>query len=281
MACDQVGWAVWNSRRALPGLLVALLACGDTADPNPPNPVASISITPSSDTLILALSVQLSAVVRDASGTPLSGHAVAWASSDPAVATVSGTGLVVSVGLGVATITATTAGRTGSAALTVAPMITIAPRLPSMFAGDTVQLTAQVTDAHGSPVDAGPLDWESEAPGVATVSPSGIAQGTASGLVTISASAGAGRGDVVIAVLSPAPRANREIAFVTEGTDTRSEVHTIQPDGSEEKLVSIAGEYATQFAWSPDGNRLAVRYLQYNGLGSRGCTCRTRTARAQ
>ncbi len=140
MACDQVGWLVWNSRRALPGVLVALLACGDGAGPNPPssNPVASILITPSSDTLILALSVQLSAVVRDSSDTPLSGYALAWASSDPTVATVSATGLVVSVGLGVATITATTAGKTGLAVLTVAPIITITPRRPSMFAGDTV-----------------------------------------------------------------------------------------------------------------------------------------------
>jgi hypothetical protein len=270
MACDQVGRAVRNSRRALPGVLVALLACGDPTDPIPPNPVASISVTPASDTLILALNLQLGAVVRDASGTPLSGYTVAWASSNPTVATVSATGLVVSVGLGETTVTATTAGKTGSAVLTVAPMITVTPRRPSMFAGDTVQLVAEVTNANGTPVDAGPLSWVSETPGVATVSPSGIAQGTASGLATISARAGAGRGDVVIAVLNPAARPNREIAFLTEGTDDRSEVHTILPDGSDERLVSIAGEYAGQFAWSADGNRLAVTYLQHNGVGITG-----------
>jgi Tol biopolymer transport system component len=139
-----------------------------------------------------------------------------------------------------------------------------------MFAGDTVHLAAQVTDANGTPVDAGPLTWTTGASGVATVSASGVAQGTAPGLATISAQAGAGRGDVVIAVLSTAPRPNREIAFLTEGTDARSEVHTIQPDGSDERLVSIAGEYAGQFTWSPDGSRLAVTYLQYNGAGTSG-----------
>ena len=268
MACTM-GRAVWTGWWALPGVLVALLACGgDTAGPNPPNPVASISVTPSSDTLILPLSVQLSAVVRDSSGTPLSGYAVAWASSDPTVATVSATGLVATVGLGVATITATTSGKTGSAVLTVAPLITITPRRPSMFAGDTVHLVAQVTDANGTPVDAGAVDWTSGAPSVATVSPSGIAQGAASGLATISASAGAGRGDVVIAVLQPTARPNREIAFITEGT-ARAELHTIQPDGSGERLVSI-GEFAGQFTWSPDGNRLAVTYLQHNGVGITG-----------
>jgi Tol biopolymer transport system component len=105
---------------------------------------------------------------------------------------------------------------------------------------------------------------------VATVSASGVAQGTAPGLVTISAGASTGRGDVVIAVLNPVPRANREIAFLTEGTDARSEVHTIQSDGSDERLVSIAGEYAGQFTWSPDGSRLAMTYLQYNGTGTSG-----------
>lgn len=253
------------------GVVVTLLACGDGAGPNPPpNPVASISVTPITDTLILALSVQLSAVVRDSSGTPLGGYAVTWSTSDPNVATVSATGLVASVGLGVTTITATTAGKAGSAVLTVAPLIAITPRRPSMFAGDTVHLTAAVTDASGTPVAAGALDWMSEAPTVATVSPDGIAQGSASGLVTISASAGAGRGEVVIAVLSLAARLTREIAFLTEGTDNRSEVHTIQADGSEERLVSMPGEYAGQFAWSPDGSRLAVTYLQLNGVGVTG-----------
>ncbi len=260
----------WNGRWVLAGVLVVLLACGDSAGPNPSNPVASISITPSSDTVILPLTIQLSAVVRDASGNPLSGHQVAWASSDQTVASVSATGLVVSVGLGVATVTATAAGKTGSAVLTVAPVITVTPRLPSMFAGDTVHLMAEVTDANGAPVDAGPLTWTSEASAVAMVSPGGVALGTAPGLATISASASGGRGDVVVAVLNPAPRPNREIAFLTKGTDDRSEVHTIQPDGSGEKLVSIAGEYAGQFAWSPDGNRLAITYLQHNGVGTSG-----------
>lgn len=256
--------------RAMAGVLAALLGCG--SDPVAPNldPAASISVTPPSDTLILALSIQLSAVVRDSSGAPLSGYTVTWASSDSTVATVTATGRVVSVGLGVTTVIATTAGKTGSAVLTVAPLITVTPRRPSMFAGDTMQLAAQVTDANGAPVDAGPLTWTTGASAVATVSASGMAQGVAPGLATISAQSEAGRGDVVVAVLSPAPRPNREIAFLTEGTDFRSEVHTILPDGSEEKLVSIAGEYAAQFAWSADGNRIAVTYLEHNGTGTSG-----------
>jgi Big-like domain-containing protein/WD40 repeat protein len=272
-ACLQLLHTTRYGLWALPGVLVAVVACGgEPAAPNPvPNPVASVSIEPSSDTMILPLTVQLSAVLRDSLGAPLGGYAVTWASSNSNVAVVSGAGLVTSLGLGVDTIIATAAGKRGVAVLTVAPLITVTPRLPSMFAGDTVQLVARVTDAAGAPLDVGPLSWTSDAPAVAGVSNSGIVTGAASGQATISASSQTGRGSVAVAVLVPTTRPNREIAFLTEGTaDFTSELHTIQPDGSGESLVSIPGEFTREFDWSPDGGRLAIVYVPFNGVGNAG-----------
>src|SRR5205814_4107300 len=53
-------------------------------------------------------------------GNVLTGRTISWTSSNAAVATVSGTGLVSGVAAGSATITATSEGRSGQAQVTVA-----------------------------------------------------------------------------------------------------------------------------------------------------------------
>jgi alpha-tubulin suppressor-like RCC1 family protein len=62
--------------------------------------------------------IQLGATTTDTMGNVLTGRAVTWASSNGAVATVSSTGLVMALALGKATITATSEGQSGTAALT-------------------------------------------------------------------------------------------------------------------------------------------------------------------
>jgi Big-like domain-containing protein len=123
-----------------------------------PGLIASISVIPGRDTLVLARTGLLSATALDAVGNQLTGYTVTWASTDSAVARVSATGLVTTVSLGVDTIAATAGGRAGVAVLTVAPLITVSPRLPSLFAGDTVQLAASVTDANGAAHEGDPAD---------------------------------------------------------------------------------------------------------------------------
>ncbi|WP_420635434.1 Ig-like domain-containing protein [Candidatus Palauibacter sp.] len=62
---------------------------------------------------------QLRAEVRDQNGQVMTGVTVAWASSNPAVATVDATGLVRAAGDGAATITATAGAVTGQASVSV------------------------------------------------------------------------------------------------------------------------------------------------------------------
>ncbi len=120
------------------GIAVVLLVwaqlgvgCGDGDDdgtgldgdgnggPQPPT-VASVAVTPSTATLVsLGETVQLTASASDASGNSISDKTFSWTSSDLGVATVNATGLVTSVGSGVATITAVTEAVSGDAALTV------------------------------------------------------------------------------------------------------------------------------------------------------------------
>lgn len=65
--------------------------------------VTSVTVTPDTDTLAIAATSQLSAAVAPGAAS----QSVTWSSSDPAVATVSATGLVTGVSAGTATITAT------------------------------------------------------------------------------------------------------------------------------------------------------------------------------
>ena len=98
-------------------------ACGDGAtEPPPPDPPrpTTVAVTPATTQLTaLGGTVQLTAEVRDQNGQVMAGAAVTWSSSDPMVATVSGSGLVTAAGNGTATITATAGSASGSAAVTV------------------------------------------------------------------------------------------------------------------------------------------------------------------
>ena len=98
-------------------------ACGDGAtEPPPPDPPrpTTVAVTPATTQLTaLGGTVQLTAEVRDQNGQVMAGAAVTWSSSDPMVATVSGSGLVTAAGNGTATITATAGSASGSAAVMV------------------------------------------------------------------------------------------------------------------------------------------------------------------
>ena len=63
--------------------------------------------------------LQLTAIPKDPLGNPLSGRVVTWSSDALGVAAVSATGLVSGLGIGGVTITATSEGQSGSAAVTV------------------------------------------------------------------------------------------------------------------------------------------------------------------
>lgn len=84
-----------------------------------PVPVASVEVSPSSATIAVNATVQLTATPKDANGSPLSGRAITWTTGSAAIATVSASGLVSGVAAGAATITATAEGHSGTSAITV------------------------------------------------------------------------------------------------------------------------------------------------------------------
>src|SRR3989454_3013724 len=107
-------------------LAAALLmgtACSESNAPPsatvPPSvPVASVTVAPAS--VLVGVTVQLTATTKDAAGNLLTGRTVTWVTSNPGVATVNSTGLATGVAAGRATITAISEGQSGTAAITVA-----------------------------------------------------------------------------------------------------------------------------------------------------------------
>lgn len=157
-----------------------------------PVPVASVSVSPARVDLAPGSKASLTAVAADASGKPLDGRTVLWASSNTAVATVDAAGVITAVAPGAASITATSEGISGSASVNVAvppvATVTLQPQSATVQRGATLQLSVVVTDATGAEVGNRPLTWTSSNAAVAVVSATGLVTAVASGSASIVAS---------------------------------------------------------------------------------------------
>src|SRR5256885_2400966 len=81
-------------------------------------PVASVAVSPATLSLTAGQTGRLTATPKDSAGNALSGRTVSWISGDAGVARVSAAGVVTAVAAGSATVTPTSAGGSGSAAVT-------------------------------------------------------------------------------------------------------------------------------------------------------------------
>jgi len=134
-------------------------------------PVASVTVSPASSNVTAGQTVQLTATLNDGAGKVVTNRPITWASSNSAMATVSGSGLVSAVRAGSPTITATSDGVPGTAAVTVTtPTVTQPGSVTDLGvsgASDTSVALAftDVTDGTGVPASylvrfaVAPLDW--------------------------------------------------------------------------------------------------------------------------
>jgi hypothetical protein len=88
-------------------------------------PQGWVDVTPNADTLVAGSTVPLSWVVRDVLGRAMSDQSVTFQSSDPAVASVDGTGVVTGADAGVVSVTATNGPRTGTARIAICPNLAV------------------------------------------------------------------------------------------------------------------------------------------------------------
>lgn len=176
--------------------------------------VGSVVVSPAAAALQVGGTVQLAAAPQSSGGTPLPDRPVTWSSSNPVIATVSTTGLVTAQGIGSATISASSEGKTGTAAITVSPVpvasVTVAPASQSLPAGNSVQLTATAFDSAGNALAGRSLTWTSGTPAVALVSTAGLVTAVAPGQAVVTATSEGKSGSATITVIA-APVATVEV----------------------------------------------------------------------
>ncbi|EPW1047447.1 TPA: Ig-like domain-containing protein [Vibrio parahaemolyticus] len=176
--------------------------------------VASMVVTPASDTTPIGLSKPFTATVTLTDGTPINvtdDPAISWSSSDPTIATIEtgnasgGNGVATGVNLGTVTITAqgtangTTFTETAQLTVTnaVITALQVTPPTESTPIGLSKPFTATAILSDGSGTldvtNEAAISWSSSDPSIATIvtgqaSGNGVATGAKTGTVTITAS---------------------------------------------------------------------------------------------
>lgn len=155
-------------------------------------PVAAVTVSPASATIFTGDSTQLTATLTDRKGNVLTGRPVTWASDNTAAATVSASGMTTGVGPGVANISATSGGKTGTSVITVVPVpvasVVVSPASSTIGPLAMIQLTATPLDASGNALTGRAISWSSNKTNIATVDSTGLVRsGIVGGTATITA----------------------------------------------------------------------------------------------
>lgn len=222
----------------------------------------SMEVTPATVTLKPGLTQQLVARGINTDGTSqIMTNEVVWSSSDDTLATVAPGGLATAVDTGVATLTATSGGISGSMVLTVLPRlvsIAITPDAPSfpLGRGTTLKATGTFLDNHTEDLTSVAL-WTTEDAAIATVSPTGQVGSVAVGSSLITATVGRISGSTEVTVneaaligiaISPTEDSlalGLGTAFTVEGTytdaTTRDLTDTVLWTSGNDAIATVAG----------------------------------------
>lgn len=157
-------------------------------------------------------SFRLTASPRDAQGDVVPEAPLDWSSSNSAVFAVNRDGLVTALAVGTAEVHAMSGTARGTIAVSVVPsrVVNLQLSIPPgvLVAGDRIQLAARAVDKHQRPL-AYSVRWGVADPSVADVSPEGVLQARAPGLVEVFAEANGVRTGARVEVASPAVQSIR------------------------------------------------------------------------
>jgi uncharacterized protein YjdB len=217
-------------------------------------PVASVTVTPSPATVPVGQTAQLTATPKDANGAPLAGRVVTWTSSDTTIARVSGSGLVTGRAAGLATVSATSEGKTGTSnvSVTFVPVasVTVSPALATVAQGSTLQLTATPRDANGTPLPGRVVTWTTSDTTIAKVSSTGLVTGRAVGGVTITATSEGKIGTAIVTVVvSSGLVTDPWVVFTVPVAAKPAYLSTMVPSPFGTKVTRIAGDPGTSLSW--------------------------------
>lgn len=189
--------------------------------------LVSMSVTPTASSLPLGTTQQFTATATFADGSSQDLTSTAsWSSANPAVATISNSGLAISVGTGGTEISATSGTVTASATLTVIPptlvSIVVTPANANVAMGETLQFIATGTSSDQTTRDlTQSVDWSSSAPAIVSIGSAaglfGKASPVATGTTTIRAASGTISGSTTLTVNAEATAENNVLPITVNG----------------------------------------------------------------
>jgi hypothetical protein len=220
-----------------------------------PPPVVTVTVTAAQTTLQTGTTTQATAVTRDGAGNVLTGRTVTWATSDPAVASISNSGLVTGLTTGSVTITATSENRTGTVQIAVtsinpadAPQITgVTPA--TLVEGQTATITGSKFGATA---------------GANVVRIGGVAASVTTATATSL--------QIVVPQLNCKPAQNIGIEVSVGGAPTAPRTHPFRPSSTftmtqgQQRLIPNAADFCLQFeaTTAPETYLLGVQSVSEN-----------------
>jgi uncharacterized protein YjdB len=232
------------------------------------NGLTSIAITPATPSIGVGSQQLFTAVGTFSNGNTQTLSSVLWSSSSVASAPISGDatnpGVAATLAQGTTTITASAAGISGSATLTViAPTlmsITLSPQSATIPLGATQQFTATGVYTDGSTQDlTATATWSSSATVVAAINGSGVAAGLFQGTATIQVNSGSVSASTALSVASPglvSIAVTPTTATIALGGNQQYQAVGTYSDGSTQNVTSLVG-------WSSTATTVAT----VNGAG--------------
>ena len=168
--------------------------------------IATVVVSPPAASVRIGTTITLGAQTLDAEGKSLSNRVVSWTTNNSAIATINNTGVVTGVAPGVATITATSEGHTGTAAVTVTvnpvATVSVSPALVTLGVGTDAPLSVTLRDAGGAALTNRVITWSSSNLTVATVSSNGVVTALTPGNTIVSAASEGHVGTASVSVLA-------------------------------------------------------------------------------
>jgi uncharacterized protein YjdB len=131
-------------------------------------PVATVTVVPGSASLTAGDSAAFTAQLRDSAANTLSNRSVSWSSTDTSVVKViaanGASANIIARAAGLASLRATSEGKTGEASISVAApapvaTVTVVPGTATLAVGDSVTFRADLRDAAGNPLRNRAVSW--------------------------------------------------------------------------------------------------------------------------
>ena len=245
----------------------------DSTPPGKPGPVASVTVTPSGDTVAVRDSAGFFATLRDAQGNVISDSHVKWSVADTTVARIEGefgqSVILRALRSGSTLVTARSHGKRGSAELVVVESlpppppadsvasVTVTPAADTVVRGDSAIFFALVRNARGDTLSGRTVTWSVSDSTVAHVQ-AAFGQtvvirtsGAGFALITATSEGKSGSAQLIVSDSSPPPPPNDSVATVSVTPDT---------------AVVAAGDTARFFATLRDarGNILSGRPVAWS-----------------